>query len=160
MFRPSLGFAENEHGSITPLKRISKPKASRLPAAGPITVLLAENHTGFRKFVKREIERGGDIKVIGEAKNGRDAVRLARDLQPDVVVMDIGLPLLNGFQATRQILEDFPAIRILILSSYTYPEYRSEAVQRGASGYILKQALPEFLAQAIHEVRAGRTYFT
>jgi DNA-binding NarL/FixJ family response regulator len=99
-----------------------------------IKVLLAEDHANVRKFLKLSVELDGDIEVVGEAKNGLEAVRLTKSLHPDVVVMDIAMPLLNGIQATRQITETSSTARVLILSAYPDPEYIKQAVISGASG--------------------------
>jgi DNA-binding NarL/FixJ family response regulator len=125
-----------------------------------ITVLLAEDHASFRKSLKLLIESDGDIKIVGEAKNGREAVRLTRNIQPDVVVMDIAMPLLNGLQATRQIMETSPATRVLVLSANPDPVYVKQAMIFGASGYLIKQSSTQFLAQAVREVNKGSTYFS
>jgi len=125
-----------------------------------ITVLLAEDHAAYRKSLKLLVESGGDIEVIGEAKNGCEAVRLNKSLHPEVIVMDIAMPLLNGLQATRQIMETSPATKVLILSSHSDPEYIEQAMVFGASGYLLKQSSAEVLAQAIREVLMGKAYFS
>ena len=125
-----------------------------------ITVLLAEDHALYRKSLKLLVESDGDIDVVGEAKNGCEAVRLNRSLHPDVIVMDVAMPLLNGLQATRQILAKSPATRVLILSSHSDPEYIEQAMVFGASGYLLKQSSADVLAQAIREVSMGNAYFS
>ena len=124
-----------------------------------ITVLLAEDNTIFRKSLKSLIESDGDIKVVGEAKNGREAVRLAMSLHPQVIVMDLAMPLLHGLGATRQILETSPTTRVLILSAHPDPEYILEAVISGASGYLIKQSSTQVLAQAVREVVKGNSFF-
>jgi len=129
-------------------------------AVDQITVLLAEDHAAYRKSLKLLVESGGDIEVIGEAKNGCEAVRLNKSLHPEVIVMDIAMPLLNGLQATRQIIETSPATKVLILSSHSDPEYIEQAMVFGASGYLLKQSSAEVLAQAIREVLMGKAYFS
>ena len=139
---------------------MKKQKATTCPASNPITVLLAENHPGVRKSVKLEIERDGDIVVIGEAKDGGEAVKFAMTLKPHVIIMDIGMPFLNGLQATRQIMEASSSTQVIMLSAYSDEEYINEALKIGASGYLVKQSMPEFLAQAVREVSAGRTYFS
>lgn len=126
----------------------------------PITVLLAENHATFRKSLKLLIETDGDIAVTGEAKNGCEAVRLAMSLRPDVIVMDIAMPLLNGLQATQQILLASPATRVIILSAHPDPEYIQHAMLFGASGYLIKQSSTQFLPQAVREAHEGKTYFS
>ena len=130
-----------------------------LPIKKQITVLLAEDHANIRKFLKLSVELDGDIKVVGEAKNGREAVRLATSLHPDVVVMDLAMPLMNGLEATRQILEASPTTRVLILSAHPDPEYILEAVTSGASGYLIKQSSTQILAQAVREVVKGNSFF-
>jgi DNA-binding NarL/FixJ family response regulator len=125
-----------------------------------IKVLLAEDHANVRKFLKLSVELDGDIEVVGEAKNGLEAVRLTKSLHPEVVVMDIAMPLLNGIQATRQITETSSTARVLILSAYPDPEYIKQAVISGASGYLIKQSSTQALAQAVREVLKGNTYFS
>jgi len=125
-----------------------------------ITVLLAEDHANFRKSLKLLVESDGDIEVMGEAKNGREAVRLTKSLRPEVIVMDIAMPLLNGLQATQQIMESCPQSRVLILSSHPDPEYVQQAMRSGASGYLIKQSSTQALTQAIREVLGGSTYFS
>ena len=124
-----------------------------------ITVLLAEDHANIRKFLKLSVQLDGDIKVVGEAKNGCEAVRLAMSLHPEVVVMDLAMPLMNGLEATRQILEASPTIRVLILSAHPDPEYIKQAVLLGASGYLIKQSSTQVLAQAVREVIKGNSFF-
>jgi DNA-binding NarL/FixJ family response regulator len=124
-----------------------------------ITVLLAEDHANFRKSLKLLIESGGDIEVVGEAKNGREAVRLTKTLHPKVIVMDIAMPLLNGLEATQQIMEASPTTRVLILSAHPDPEYVKQAVIYGASGYLIKQSSTHVLAHAIREVFKGNAFF-
>lgn len=126
----------------------------------PISVLLAEDNANFRKSLKLLVELDGDIDVVGEAKNGSEAVRLTKKLHPEVIVMDIAMPLLNGLQATRQIMDTFPSTRVLILSANSEPEYVIQAVTSGASGYLIKQSSTQFLPQAIREVLKGNTYFS
>src|ERR1019366_9567735 len=124
-----------------------------------MTVLLVEDNAAFRKSLKLLVESDGDIEVVGEAKNGREAVRLTMSLHPEVVVMDLAMPLLNGLEATRQILEASPTTRVLILSAHPDPEYIKQAVLLGASGYLIKQSSTQVLAQAIREVLEGNSFF-
>jgi DNA-binding NarL/FixJ family response regulator len=126
----------------------------------PITVLLAEDHAAFRKSLKLLVDSSGDLAVVGEAKNGSEAVRLNKSLHPDVILMDIAMPLLNGLQATRQILATSPATKVLIFSSHSDPEYVEQAMVLGASGYLLKQSSADVLAPAIREVFLGNAYFS
>jgi DNA-binding NarL/FixJ family response regulator len=125
-----------------------------------ITVLLAEDHTIVRQGLRLLVEADGDIGIVGEAKTGREAVQMTRELQPDVIVMDIAMPLLNGLEATRQILKAFPGMKILILSAHSDPEYVEQVVKAGALGYLIKQSSGDILAQAIRELHKGKTFFT
>jgi two-component system, NarL family, nitrate/nitrite response regulator NarL len=125
-----------------------------------ITVLLAEDHQlvreGFRALLKHET----DIEVIGEAEDGRQAVRLVRKLCPAVVVMDIAMPLLNGLEATRQIRKAVPETKVLILSAHSDDAYVEQVAALGANGFLLKQASARVLAEAIRDVHKGKTYFS
>ena len=123
-----------------------------------ISVLVADDHAAIRKSLKIVLELDGDLQVVGEAKNGREAVQLALSLRPDVIVMDLAMPLLNGLQATRQIREALPMIRILIFSGHPDPEYIKQAIVSGASGYLVKQSSTQFLAEAVREVLKGNIY--
>jgi DNA-binding NarL/FixJ family response regulator len=125
-----------------------------------ITVLLADDHQivreGFRSLLKHE----KDIEVIGEASNGRQALELARKLRPEVVVMDIAMPLLNGMEATRQLRKDFPNIKVLILSAHSDDAYVEQVIEFGGSGFLLKQTSSNNLAAAIRAVEKGGTFFS
>jgi chemotaxis response regulator CheB len=98
-----------------------------------VAVLLAEDHTIVRQGLRLLIEADGDIEVVGEAKTGREAIQKTGDLHPEIVVMDIAMPQLNGIQATRQILKAFPATKVLILSAHSDPEYVEQVVKEGAT---------------------------
>ena len=124
-----------------------------------IAVLLVEDHTVVREGLRVLIEAFGDIEIVGEARTGREAVQMAEDLRPDVVVMDIAMPLLNGLQATRQILKGFPKAKVLILSAHGDPEYVEAVVKVGAMGYLLKQSSSQVVAEAIRELQKGRMFF-
>jgi len=125
-----------------------------------ITVLLAEDHVVVREGLRTMIEADGDIKVVGEAKTGREAVSMTRQLSPDVVVMDIAMPLLNGIQATQQILSEGPKAKVLVLSAHGDPEYVDQLMALGVVGYLTKQTSAEMLARAVREVYLGGTFFS
>src|SRR5664280_1648976 len=125
-----------------------------------ITVLLAEDHQivreGFRSLLKTE----SDIEVVGEAQTGRQAVALAKQLRPAVVVMDIAMPLLNGLEATRQIRKAIPGTKVLMLSAHSDDAYVEQAIAFGAVGFLLKQTSAHDLSRAIREAHKGNTFFS
>ena len=125
-----------------------------------ITVLLAEDHSIVREGLRSLLELGSDFEVVGEAATGRQAVDLARKLRPTVVVMDIAMPMLNGFEATRQILLAAPDTKVLVLSAHSDDEYVAHMAAVGASGYLVKQNSGQVLVHAIKEVASGRQYFS
>jgi DNA-binding NarL/FixJ family response regulator len=102
----------------------------------------------------------GDLKVVGEAASGRQAVELAEKLQPAVIVMDIAMPLLNGIEATRQVLKAAPATRVLMLSAHSDDAYVDQVIALGAAGYLIKQTAASVLPKAIREVAKGKTFFS
>ncbi|MDZ4199774.1 MAG: response regulator transcription factor [Kiritimatiellia bacterium] len=126
----------------------------------PITVLLAEDHMVVREGLCKLLDAENDIQVVGEASTGREAVEMTLDLRPDVVVMDIAMPSLNGLEATRQILKIIPAARILILSAHNDDAYIERVMQLGAAGYVIKQTSVHTLMDAIREVHKGKTFFS
>jgi len=125
-----------------------------------IKVLLADDHTVVRQGLRALLEAESDIAVVGEAGNGREAVQLTRKLLPDVVVMDIAMPGLNGLEATRQITKEVPSAKILVLSSYNDDEYVHQVTGAGATGYLLKQTAATDLIKAVREARRGNAYFS
>lgn len=125
-----------------------------------ISVLLVEDHQIVREGLRMILETENDIEVIGEATNGRQAVALVKKLSPDVVVMDIAMPQLNGIEATRQIKEDFPGTHVIILSAHGDDAYIEKATSIGAAGFLLKQTSAHVLSTAIRTVEKGDTYFS
>lgn len=120
-----------------------------------VRVLMADDHTMFREGVRLLLETRGGFEVVGEAATGKEAVELARSLRPDVIVMDIGMPDMNGLDATRLIQADNPSSRVLILTMHDTDEYFFSALDAGASGYVLKEAASNDLVNAIESVSRG-----
>jgi two-component system, NarL family, response regulator NreC len=127
---------------------------------GELRVLLGDDHTVLRHGLRKILEDRRDWHVVAEAGNGRDAVREALALAPDVAVLDIGMPLLNGIEATRQIVRRAPSVRVLILSMHSDQVYVTQAIQAGARGYLLKESAGAELLEAISALAAGKSYFS
>jgi DNA-binding NarL/FixJ family response regulator len=125
-----------------------------------ITILLVEDHTIVREGFHRILILKDDFEVVGEAQDGRQAVVLATKLRPAVVLMDISLPLLNGLEATRQILKAVPATKVLILSAHDDDAYVKSAIESGAAWFLLKQTSADEVCQAIREVQKGEIFFS
>jgi DNA-binding NarL/FixJ family response regulator len=126
----------------------------------PITVLLAEDHTIVREGLRALLKLESDIQVVAEAQDGRQAVALAEKLKPDVIVMDIAMPLLNGMEATRQILHARPGVKVLVLSAHSDDAYVSRVMELGAAGYLVKQTAAHVLPEAIRRVHEGKECFS
>jgi DNA-binding NarL/FixJ family response regulator len=126
----------------------------------PLTILLAEDHAVVRDGLRAFLQIVDGFSVVGEATNGREAVELACQLHPAVIVMDVAMPKLNGCEATRQILLDNPSARILALSARSDDEYVARMVAAGAMGFLEKQSSGDLLLRAIREVSEGRDFFS
>ena len=125
-----------------------------------ITVLLADDNRVVRIEFKKILELEGDLEVVGEAKDGFQAVAMAKKLRPSLVLMDVTMPLLNGLQATCQILKACPVTKVLMLSAHSDEAYVIEAVNSGAMGYLIKQTSADNVGTAIREVHKGNTFFS
>jgi RNA polymerase sigma factor (sigma-70 family) len=125
-----------------------------------LRILLADDHTIVRHGLRKILEENRDWLVVAEAGDGREAVRLAGDLQPDVAILDIGMPLLNGIEATRQIARRAPEVKILILSMHSDEAYIIQALQAGARGYLLKDTADAELIDAVGAVTRGKSFFS
>lgn len=126
----------------------------------PIRVLLAEDHELVRSGIRALLEASGEVQVVGEADNGRQAIDLARELQPDLVLMDLAMSGLNGIDATRQLATLAPDVRVIMLSMHADEQYLFEALKAGARGYVLKQGAYGELATAMKDVMSGKTYLS
>jgi NarL family two-component system response regulator LiaR len=125
--------------------------------SGPIRVFVADDHAIVRRGIAAVLEIVPDIEVVGEAENGRDAVRLVEALQPDVILMDLVMPEMDGIEAIHRIREAQPEARILVLTTFAGEEQVLPAIKAGALGYHLKDSRPEALAQAIRQVHRGES---
>ena len=126
----------------------------------PVSVMLADDHAVVRDGLRALLEGGNDLQVVGVAGNGREAVSEALRLRPDIVIMDIAMPELDGVEATRRIVERSPETRVLILSMYLSAEHIYRALQAGAQGYVLKESAGEEVVDAIRTLRAGKRYLS
>jgi DNA-binding NarL/FixJ family response regulator len=125
-----------------------------------ITVLMADDHALVRQGMCELLKKEGCFKVVGQAQNGSEAVEMARIFRPDVILMDIAMPVLNGLQATRQILIANPAAKVLIISAHSDAEYIECMTAVGAAGFLQKQMAAEILIKAIHAVVNGHRFFS
>jgi DNA-binding NarL/FixJ family response regulator len=125
-----------------------------------IRILLADDHTVVRQGFRALLEAEPDITVVGEADTGRQAVQMTKQLNPDVALIDVAMPMLNGLEATRQIAKEVPNTKVLVLSSYDDDEYVYQFTEAGAAGYLLKQTTAADLIKAVHEARRGNAFFS
>ncbi len=125
-----------------------------------ISVLLVDDHTIIRQGMRALLATEPDLEVLGEAENGRQALQMVQKTPPDVVVMDLAMPHMNGAEATRQILRCCPTTKVLVLTSYADDECVTEVLKAGAAGYLVKQTAAAELPRAIREVRKGNAFFS
>jgi DNA-binding NarL/FixJ family response regulator len=125
-----------------------------------IRILLVEDHMIVRQGLRKMLELNTDLEIAGEAEDGRQAIAKAIELRPDVILMDIAMPRLNGLEATRQIHKEVPGAKILILSAYSDDAYVKSAAESGAAGFLLKQTSADEVYGAIRSVHKGENYFT
>ena len=116
-----------------------------------IRIMIVDDNATFREQLKEFLASEPDIEVVGEAADGQEAIRKARELQPDVVLMDVRMPGINGIHATRQLKEEMPEVKVIILSLYDIDEYRKAALDSGASGYVVKKSIVQELLPAIRD---------
>jgi len=125
-----------------------------------IGILLADDHRIVRQGLRALLEKEGDMEVVGEASNGRDAVRLAQEMSPAVIVLDIAMPDMNGIEAARRIVADNPASRILVLSMLGEKRFVVEMFSAGVKGYLLKDCAADELVRAVRTIHGGETYLS
>jgi len=126
----------------------------------PIRVLLADDHSLFRAGVQALLSNIEGVEVVGEADSGRKAIEMVRARTPDVVLMDIAMPEMNGLETTTRVTKEFPGVRVIMLSMHAGEEYVMQALRAGASGYLLKDAATSELELAVRAVARGETYLT
>lgn len=125
-----------------------------------LRIILADDHTVVRSGLRALLERHNNFEIVGEAENGRDVVTLSTSLHPDIVIMDVGMPLLNGIEATAALLKQSPSTGVVILSMYSDESYVMRALRAGARGYLLKDSAAPDLLAAIQAVSNGRSFFS
>jgi DNA-binding NarL/FixJ family response regulator len=133
---------------------------NRRQAVKPIRVLLVDDHTLFRAGIRRLLEDIAGVKVVAEASTGREALHLTKTTRPDVVLMDITMKDLNGLEATTYIAQEYPQVRVFMLSMHDSEQYVTQALRAGARGYVLKDAVPTELALAVQAVARGEMYLS
>ena len=124
-----------------------------------IRVLIVDDHAIVRRGIKAFLAEADDIRVIGEAEDGLEAISLSKELEPDVILMDLLLPAMNGIEATRQIVARQPHMRVLGMTSFIYHEKIIPAIQAGAMGYVMQESAPSELVQSIYKVHRGEQAF-
>ena len=125
-----------------------------------LRVVLGDDHTIVRQGIRKILEEQREWEVVAEAGDGRDAVKKVLEHEPDVAILDIGMPLLNGIEATRQIVKRAPTVRVLILSMHSDEAYITQALQAGAKGYLLKDSADTDLIRGVTDVAAGKSFFS
>jgi len=125
-----------------------------------LRILLADDHIVMRTGLRALLERQPNLEVVGESENGREAIELVSSLRPDVVVMDVGMPVLNGIEATKTIVTQHPTVAVVILSMYVDESYIMRALKAGARGYLLKDSAPADLISAIQAVSQNKSFFS
>lgn len=125
-----------------------------------IRILLADDHTILRAGLKMMLNAQPDMEVVGEAQDGRQAIQEAQRLQPDIILMDITMPDMNGIEATKQIKKVLPDVKVLVLTMHEHDEYIFQALRAGASGYMLKEAADTELISALHVILSGQFYLS
>jgi DNA-binding NarL/FixJ family response regulator len=123
-------------------------------------IILAEDHREFRRLLRKEVERGDDLRVIGEVENGQELLELLEEVNPDLIILDISMPRLGGLEAAQYLKRSHPQVKVLFLSMHKQQAYVQKAQSLGAAGYLLKEEMDESLLPAISQIRAGKTFIS
>jgi DNA-binding NarL/FixJ family response regulator len=126
----------------------------------PVRIIIADDHRLFREGLVNLLSDAKDIEIVAEADNGKDVIEKAKALNPDIIVMDIGMPILNGVEATARLLKELPAIKVIALSMHSEKQFIKGMLEAGASGYLFKNCAYDELIEAIHTVNAGKKYLS
>jgi len=126
----------------------------------PIKIIIADDHRLFREGLVNLLSDAKDIEILAQAENGMDVIAKAKELNPDVIIMDIGMPVLNGVEATGKLLKELPGIKVIALSMHSDKQYIKGMLEAGASGYLFKNCAYDELIEAIHTVFAGKKYLS
>lgn len=135
-------------------------KVNQLKKIININVLIVDDHKILRAGLLSLLNNNYDIQVVGEAENGKEAISLVRKLRPDIVIMDLDMPIMNGLDASRAILEEFPETRILVLTMLPDHEYIQSALKAGVKGYLEKDTAADTLVEAVYDLSKGKTYYS
>lgn len=133
--------------------QVEKPKSN-----GKIPVVIADDHTFIREALQSVLGRDGSIEIVGEADNGRRAVEIVAEKKPAIVLMDVGMPHLNGLAAARQMREILPSVKVILLTAFGTDQYIQQVIDAGIEGYLLKDSPSNLLTHAVHEVAKGNTF--
>lgn len=125
-----------------------------------ISVLIVDDHAIIREGIHLLLDLDKEIKVVGEGENGKAAITLAQKLNPDIIIMDMAMPLLSGIEATRVIAKESPESKVIILSIYSDREYVINAMEAGANGFLVKKTASKNLLKAVHDVNNGKAFFS
>jgi DNA-binding NarL/FixJ family response regulator len=148
-----------KNGVVCKFHRFSGEIVERIPTAQHYRIILVDDHALFRHAIKRIIEKAPNLKVVGEAGDGYEALELLKEIFPDLVILDISMPRCGGLETSREIKKLYPGLKVIILTMHRDPGYMECALNIGVDGYMLKEAVADELIEAISTLKEGKTYF-